>query len=120
MDYSFKLESKMPKKRGLITDTYKMVRKEKKTKQEEDEEKAKEEVARNLEIERKQLESNLEVLKQFDLFWEYGPCIGITRLQRWERADILGLKPPVHVRDLILKHKDDPLYLQSLWHEYPL
>ena len=26
--------------------------------------------------------------------YEYGPCIGVTRLQRWERAEALGLDPP--------------------------
>ena len=29
--------------------------------------------------------------------YEYGPCIGVTRLQRWERADVLGLNPPPEV-----------------------
>uniref|UniRef100_A0A8C4V7L1 DPOD4 polymerase n=1 Tax=Falco tinnunculus TaxID=100819 RepID=A0A8C4V7L1_FALTI len=36
----------------------------------------------------------LEMLRRFDLAWEYGPCTGITRLQRWERAQALGLSPP--------------------------
>lgn len=26
--------------------------------------------------------------------YEYGPCIGVTRLERWERAAALGLNPP--------------------------
>lgn len=55
-----------------------------------------------------------EILRVFDLyvleiyFWklylsnlrsyEYGPCIGITRLERWDRADALGLKPLHEVR----------------------
>jgi DNA polymerase delta subunit 4 len=39
------------------------------------------------------------ILRVFDLSYEYGPCIGVTRLQRWERANALGLNPPseVHV-----------------------
>ena len=28
---------------------------------------------------------------------EYGPCIGMTRLERWERAKSLGLNPPTEV-----------------------
>ncbi len=32
--------------------------------------------------------------------YEYGPCIGMTRLQRWERADALGLNPPLAVSTL--------------------
>lgn len=29
--------------------------------------------------------------------YEYGPSIGLTRLERWERANTLGLKPPSEV-----------------------
>ncbi|XP_066489190.1 DNA polymerase delta subunit 4-like [Tiliqua scincoides] len=62
----------------------------------------------------------LETLKQFDLSWEYGPCTGITRLQRWERAESLGLSPPATVRELLLKHREDSIIMHSLWHEYSL
>ncbi|NXL11715.1 DPOD4 polymerase, partial [Mesembrinibis cayennensis] len=50
----------------------------------------------------------LEMLRRFDLAWEYGPCTGITRLQRWERAQALGLSPPDPVRDALLEHRDNP------------
>ncbi|KAF1548587.1 DNA polymerase delta subunit 4, partial [Eudyptes schlegeli] len=50
----------------------------------------------------------LEMLRRFDLAWEYGPCTGITRLQRWERAEALGLSPPGPVRDALLEHRDNP------------
>ncbi|NXV72638.1 DPOD4 polymerase, partial [Atlantisia rogersi] len=50
----------------------------------------------------------LEMLQRFDLAWEYGPCTGITRLQRWERAQALGLSPPGPVRDALLEHPDNP------------
>ncbi|NXJ97995.1 DPOD4 polymerase, partial [Corythaixoides concolor] len=73
----------------------------------------------------------LEMLRRFDLAWEYGPCTGesprpplprsppilgpadpgpaagITRLQRWERAQALGLSPPGPVRDALLEHRDN-------------
>ncbi|XP_034981516.2 DNA polymerase delta subunit 4 [Zootoca vivipara] len=62
----------------------------------------------------------LETLKQFDLSWQYGPCTGITRLQRWERAQLLGLNPPAMVRELLEKHNKDPLVTYSLWHGYCL
>ncbi|XP_033014918.1 DNA polymerase delta subunit 4 isoform X2 [Lacerta agilis] len=62
----------------------------------------------------------LETLKQFDLSWQYGPCTGITRLQRWERAELLGLHPPAMVRELLEKHNKDPLVTYSLWHGYCL
>ncbi|KAM6133128.1 DNA polymerase delta subunit 4 [Phoenicopterus ruber ruber] len=62
----------------------------------------------------------LEMLRRFDLAWEFGPCTGITRLQRWERAQALGLSPPGPVRDALLEHRDDPDVTYSLWHEYAL
>ncbi|KAM9278344.1 DNA polymerase delta subunit 4 [Morus bassanus] len=62
----------------------------------------------------------LEMLRRFDLAWEYGPCTGITRLQRWERAQALGLSPPSPVRDALLEHQDNPDVTYSLWHEYAL
>lgn len=37
-----------------------------------------------------------EALRRFD--------IGIARLRRWERAAAMGLRPPPHVRDLILRN----------------
>ncbi|XP_060117882.1 DNA polymerase delta subunit 4 isoform X1 [Heteronotia binoei] len=62
----------------------------------------------------------VELLKQFDLSWEFGPCTGITRLQRWERAELLGLSPPTTVRELLLKYKGNPTVMHSLWQEYSL
>uniref|UniRef100_A0A452I092 DNA polymerase delta 4, accessory subunit n=1 Tax=Gopherus agassizii TaxID=38772 RepID=A0A452I092_9SAUR len=64
--------------------------------------------------------AQLEMLKQFDLSWEYGPCTGITRLQRWERAESLGLSPPLVVRETLLEHEGDPSFMHCLWHDYPL
>ena len=29
--------------------------------------------------------------------YEFGPCVGIPRLERWERAQALGLNPPKEV-----------------------
>lgn len=29
--------------------------------------------------------------------YEFGPCIGMTRLERWERAEAFGLSPPEEV-----------------------
>ncbi|KAL5201690.1 hypothetical protein ABZP36_036044 [Zizania latifolia] len=43
-----------------------------------------------------------EQLRQFDMDLKFGPCIGVTRLQRWERASTMGLHPPTHLRDLLL------------------
>ncbi|KAM4845113.1 DNA polymerase delta subunit 4 isoform 2-T2 [Thomomys bottae] len=62
----------------------------------------------------------LELLRQFDLAWQYGPCTGITRLQRWHRAEQLGLEPPPEVHQVLKAHPEDPRFQCSLWFFYPL
>ncbi|KAL0953946.1 hypothetical protein HGRIS_005107 [Hohenbuehelia grisea] len=42
------------------------------------------------------------ILHVFDLSYEYGPCIGVKRLDRWKRAEAEGLNPPTEVRDILL------------------
>ena len=44
-----------------------------------------------------------EELRRFDMDMTYGPCIGVTRLRRWERAAAMGLRPPPRLRDLLLR-----------------
>ncbi|KAG8933743.1 hypothetical protein FRC02_011258 [Tulasnella sp. 418] len=41
------------------------------------------------------------VLRVFDLTYEYGPCVGFSRMERWKRAKELGLDPPEVVRDIL-------------------
>ncbi|KAF7294340.1 hypothetical protein HMN09_01163200 [Mycena chlorophos] len=48
-----------------------------------------------------------DILRVFDLSYEYGPCIGITRLQRWERAQAMGLSPPVEVHDILVSKQSE-------------
>lgn len=36
---------------------------------------------------------------------KYGPCLGMTRLARWERAHSLGLNPPKDVERLLRQAK---------------
>ncbi|KAF8141460.1 DNA polymerase delta, subunit 4-domain-containing protein [Boletus edulis] len=43
-----------------------------------------------------------QMLRFFDMSYGFGPCIGMTRLERWERAEAFGLNPPVEVRDILL------------------
>ncbi|PVG00756.1 hypothetical protein CPB86DRAFT_824121 [Serendipita vermifera] len=43
-----------------------------------------------------------KILRVFDLSYEYGPCVGVTRLERWERAQAMGLNPPKEVHDILL------------------
>jgi len=42
------------------------------------------------------------MLRVFDNTYEYGPCVGVTRMERWERAAAMGLNPPVEVREILL------------------
>ena len=39
-------------------------------------------------------------LKKFDLNTKFGPCVGIKRSIRWQRAKTLNLNPP----DYLLKY----------------
>ncbi|XP_056657201.1 DNA polymerase delta subunit 4-like isoform X2 [Monodelphis domestica] len=64
--------------------------------------------------------SHLEILRQFDLDLQFGPCTGITRLQRWERAEHLGLDPPQEVLKVLWAHPEDAQYQCSLWYLYPI
>ncbi|KAL7822251.1 DNA polymerase delta, subunit 4 domain-containing protein [Trichoderma gracile] len=47
-----------------------------------------------------------KVLRYFDVSSQYGPCIGITRMKRWHRAERLGLKPPIEVLAVLMKEED--------------
>ncbi|XP_030534962.1 uncharacterized protein LOC115744028 [Rhodamnia argentea] len=53
-----------------------------------------------------------EVLRQFDMNMAYGPCLGMTRLSRWERAQKLGLNPPNEVEILL---KGGRVSSECLW-----
>ncbi|KAJ5559083.1 hypothetical protein N7461_003055 [Penicillium sp. DV-2018c] len=47
-----------------------------------------------------------KILRHFDLSSHYGPCIGIPRVKRWRRANMLKLNPPIEVLTVLLKGKD--------------
>lgn len=40
-------------------------------------------------------------LRAFDHDLKFGPSVGITRLERWERARNFGLEPPENIPDLL-------------------
>ncbi|KAL8365298.1 hypothetical protein RB595_004214 [Gaeumannomyces hyphopodioides] len=46
-----------------------------------------------------------KVLRYFDVSSQYGPCIGISRIRRWNRAEKLGLRPPIEVLAVLLKEE---------------
>lgn len=62
-----------------------------------------------------------ETLRAFDLNGKFGPCVNPTRLERWERAERLGLNPPKEVKVLLEKFSAVPgkktgVSDKSLWH----
>lgn len=65
-------------------------------------------------------EQIINELKQFDMTSKYGPCVGISRRLRWERAEKLGKKPPKHVHDLLtdkfLEEKLGQELIENLWY----
>lgn len=54
--------------------------------------------------------SDLEELRSFDLCSEFGPCIGMTRVERWQRAERFGLSPPDRVLQIVREHSNDSRY----------
>ncbi|KAH7687125.1 DNA polymerase delta subunit 4 protein [Dioscorea alata] len=40
-------------------------------------------------------------LRQFDMDMKYGPCLGLTRLERWNRAESMGLHPPLELGSIL-------------------
>ncbi|CAF3761012.1 unnamed protein product [Rotaria sp. Silwood1] len=64
--------------------------------------------------------SNLEVLKQFDLDMTYGPCTGIPRIDRYERALRHDLDPPARVLELINLYPNDRQVTHCIWRDYTL
>lgn len=107
----------MTTKHRLITDSYKVVKKERRGSKRQ---KSPTPPPPPQDAENEIYEEELQKLKQFDLDWRFGPCTGISRLQRWERAKLHGLNPPEEIRELLLQSQTDPEYQQSLWREYPL
>jgi len=41
------------------------------------------------------------ILRNFDLSPRYGPCVGMTRMERYQRAEKMGLKPPIEVLQIL-------------------
>ncbi|KAH3886716.1 hypothetical protein DPMN_010729 [Dreissena polymorpha] len=63
-------------------------------------------------------DNDFAVLKEFDLNWKYGPSMGITRLERWARAEKHGMKPSPRVKEIIEAHPGKEEYTQCLWNDY--
>jgi len=57
-------------------------------------------------------------LKAFDLDVRFGPCVGLQRSMRWDRARNLSLDPPPRIKELLedCKAKNLPDFDLDLWH----
>ncbi|XP_059407600.1 DNA polymerase delta subunit 4-like isoform X1 [Carassius carassius] len=108
----------MTQKRGLITDTFKVVNKARRGGKRD--KCPSPPIAEPEPPQLSEREVDLQELKKFDQEWKFGPCTGISRLQRWERAALHGLNPPQEIKDILLKQSTDQEYTQSLWCDYPL
>eukprot|EP00003_Mantamonas_plastica_P029014 TRINITY_DN6804_c1_g3_i2.p2 TRINITY_DN6804_c1_g3~~TRINITY_DN6804_c1_g3_i2.p2 ORF type:complete len:178 (+),score=62.08 TRINITY_DN6804_c1_g3_i2:133-666(+) len=60
-------------------------------------------------------EQAVEMLKQFDLEVKFGPCLGVTRRERWNRAEKNGLNPPQEVWELLDSVDEDSQFNLCLW-----
>lgn len=60
------------------------------------------------------------ILRVFDMTSKYGPCVGMTRLQRWERAKKWGLNPPEEIREILVtvEGKEDSSYRENVLHDW--
>lgn len=50
------------------------------------------------------------LLHLFDVSSKYGPAQGMSRLDRWVRAEKLGMRPPNFIRTLLTAAKESPDY----------
>ncbi|KAK4083470.1 uncharacterized protein Triagg1_1132 [Trichoderma aggressivum f. europaeum] len=68
--------------------------------------KAIEKVRKAPRVHQEDLDLGEKVLRYFDVSSQYGPCIGITRVKRWQRAERLGMKPPIEVLAVLLREEN--------------
>ncbi|XP_020587869.1 DNA polymerase delta subunit 4 [Phalaenopsis equestris] len=60
-------------------------------------------------------EDSEEKLRQFDMEMRYGPCVGLSRLERWDRACSMGLNPPMEIGHLLRSLSGSNPKLECLW-----
>ncbi|XP_028396560.1 DNA polymerase delta subunit 4-like [Dendronephthya gigantea] len=108
-----------------ITDTFAVVKKSEAVKKKTTPRKSKDQVKTNADQKPKVYPaakdvSDLKILRNFDLRCEFGPCIGISRLERWTRAETYDLNPPEEVKKIIEEHPNDDKFTQCLWYDEEL
>jgi DNA polymerase delta, subunit 4 len=48
-----------------------------------------------------------KLLAQFDGAREFGPCLGITRMERWSRAEKYDCNPSPRIKDILVSDLAD-------------
>jgi DNA polymerase delta subunit 4 len=64
------------------------------------------------------MDEDEEALRVFDLTTKFGPCLGLSRLERYDRALKYGLHPPKKVLEVIHRRggvDGDARWTQSVW-----
>lgn len=56
----------------------------------------------------------------FDLTSRFGPCQGLTRIERWDRANALGLAPPKIVLEILHRRPKEAKWTECVWHRHAL
>mmetsp|Transcript_5903 Transcript_5903/g.10267 ORF Transcript_5903/g.10267 Transcript_5903/m.10267 type:complete len:111 (-) Transcript_5903:583-915(-) len=54
-------------------------------------------------------------LRAFDFTARFGPCNGLTRLERWQQAHKFGLNPPEDVRVLLESLPSGDSRMHNVW-----
>jgi DNA polymerase delta subunit 4 len=63
------------------------------------------------------VERDARELKTFDLTSKFGPCCGLTRIERWDRARALGLDPPKRVLEILHRRGEaSARWRECVWH----
>ena len=62
------------------------------------------------------VERDARALKTFDLTSAFGPCVGLTRVERWDRAASLGLDPPKVVLEILQRRPTTTAWRECVWH----
>ncbi|PWZ01469.1 hypothetical protein BCV70DRAFT_210682 [Testicularia cyperi] len=56
-----------------------------------------------------------QMLRVFDLDPSYGPCMGLSRLERWHRAHDLELNPPQEIFDILNTRQGVQTYATNIF-----
>lgn len=56
-----------------------------------------------------------QILRVFDLDPNYGPCMGMSRLERWQRAKQLDLDPPQEIHDILTTKQGVKEYKENVF-----